>query len=498
MKKKTGFVFIVLAIFLLPFIIRFFWFFQGIPSKRIISTPDYNNLQVPTSVQSTPIAPVHATEVSHPLILIDTAHSNYFVPSEIEPFTNRMTQLGADIQLADYNTYLSDKLKETSTFIVINPLIAFSNDDIRAVENLIMKGGRLITIGDPTRSSIDSYDYSSATSAMTTSFDYLNQLLSSEGIIYNNDYAYDLSKNEGNFRNIYAVVGNESPLTTGLHNIVLYSTASIRSSGTPFLTGSETTLSSLTDRGGGLVFAAISKSENVVAIGDMSFMTLPYEQSGDNQLLVENLAQFAITSQRSWFLSDYPYIFNSEVAIILSSDLELNATLLTSISSLQNIFRPNHFDIQLLENGETGKDLIILGTYPISENIKKFVNPFGINFDTEPSADVTGTLEPTPDTLITPDVTSTPYDIYGDYTNQEISGTMKIPGFGKLPNTGIGLILYSPSQTGNTLTLLADTSEGLNELIDIFSGGEFSNCIINQNIAVCPLSSSSSDSYGGG
>jgi hypothetical protein len=100
-----------------------------------------------------------------------------------------------------------------------------------------------------------------------------------------------------------------------------------------------------------------------------------------------------------------------------------------------------------------GDDLIILGTYS-SPRISTYVDPLGI---TLPS--------------------------YGEGPSD-----IDIPGFGKIPSDGIGLVLLSRTKERTALILLADAPYSLTSLMNELGPNGISNCLLQGNVAICGFS----------
>ncbi len=492
--KKLLYIVIALVIFAVPILARTLWFYQGINNHRSLQTPDFAGITVATPVRSTPISQLTPEEKLNTRVLIDYSHSNLFTPSEIEVITRTLTNSGVDVRFTDYNTYLDEALKSVDCYLIIAPTYSFSSYELSAIQTFVAKGGRLLIFADPTRNSY-SYDYYSSSSLTLTSVDILNQITSQYGTTLHNDYAYNLTHNEGNFRNIYAIPSSDSSLTSGMVQIVLYSALSMTSEGDMLLSGSEDTLSSKTDLGGGLVFAALSQNDQVLVLGDMTFLEQPYLSVADNQLLLRSIVEFAGAGSRSIELSDFPFIILDQAVIYLSTDLTMDSELLTSITSLQGLYRNNGIDIQVGGEMQQEKDMIILGWYPPAEDISSYIDPFEIDFTGSGEAEfveILPTETATPEGLPDLTATETPYFDEYSFNYYDYSGEMTVPGLGSIPNTGMGLLLHVQNGDQNILILLADTTENLVALINTISYGDLSTCLVNKNTAACPVNSYSS------
>ncbi len=502
--KNKKMIWLPITLLLLPILIRILWFNRGFNfPERKVTTPDYPALVFPIPALSTPATNLLKAE-KQPVILLDMSHGNYFSLSELGAFTDEMTKIGASLEIVDYNNDLPTMLKYAAGYISIAPTSAFYQSELTAIHNFVDRGGRLLVISDPTR---DVVSYGSSYSSGTllgsqTGVDYANQLLYPYQIAFNNDYAYNLVENEGNFRNVISSPSMSAGFKDTIRRVIFYSAHSFRTNQSIILLGSEKTYSSLTDSGEDLALAVVNKENTVLAIGDFTFMTVPYLQVADNQLLFYYLIQFISGGEIQRDLSDFPYVFGKNVTVIHSKDLELDGTLLSNLAYLQSFYRSYGIDLQLGDSESEKEDLIILGLTPPSEEILPYLNKFNIDFMGTSIITSEPTITPTPAIVSTPLVNATelsPFEPYADlnsFDNSNFSETLQIPGFGNIPSTGMGYILYDRGKIRNVLILLADTIENLNSLVSKISLGELTNCIIREDVAICPFEISYDGGYG--
>jgi hypothetical protein len=79
----------------------------------------------------------------------------------------------------------------------------------------------------------------------------------------------------------------------------------------------------------------------------------------------------------------------------------------------------------------------------------------------------------------------------------DASEFVDIPQFGKLGRSGNGLLLFSHTDQGTTLVLLADTVVDVTALMDTLSTGDLSGCLIQGNVGMCSIGVGGSFSIGG-
>ncbi|MBN2086550.1 MAG: hypothetical protein JW748_15140 [Anaerolineales bacterium] len=456
---------IAVTLFLLPVLVRTVFFHQGIFWRaESVATPDYGSYRIPQPPLSTS-APAAEAASSRAIILLDQSHANMFSPSELETLTALLHTRGARVESVALGSYgyqertLADQLKYASAYISVCPIAAYSTTELQLLQDFVRRGGRLLVLTDPTRSAV-SYDYAGYGSA-TVMADVIaaNSLLASYDIAFVDDYLYNMSVYEGNYRNVFFTDFSANPLTKDLTKVVLYASHSLKTgSGTVLIQSTRTTKSSQTDADGAYAVAAVDAGANVLAIGDLTFLQPPYNQVADNAVFIRHIADFLLEAPRIRDLKDFPFLFQREVAIVPMSDVLLTADLLGPIQALQQDLVGVGIGSAMAPGVMAGKDLILLATFS-SPGIGDYLNPLGIRL---------------------PSLSSFP--------TARTYPQIEIPGFGSIPASGIGLILFSRGDARSTLILLAEDSSSLTELLGVIGPQGFSNCILQGNAAVCGLS----------
>ena len=383
-------------------------------------------------------------------MLLDESHNNYFSPSEIESLLTDLSGLGARVEpvSSSFGSYgsrsLSDQLKYASAYITIAPQQPFSVDEVQSLTEFVDRGGHLLVIADPTRSD-SSYSGGDVDAA--------NSLLASFDLSFRGDYLYNMTDYEGNFRNVIFEKLADRALTLGLGRVVFYGVHSVQTTdGTPLLSASSGSVSSATDLGGALSAAAVDRNGNVLAIGDMTFLTPPYNQVADNPVLIRNIANFLAGASRIHDLADFPFLFNRPVSIVPLDDIQLNADFLGPIHALQSDLASVGVNASIAGTRASGSDLIVLGTYA-SPNLAAYLTPFGFNL-------------PVP--------------------------ILQIPGMAPIQSAGTGLILFSLDANHSTLLILAEDASSLTSLLNVIGPQGFSDCLVQDQVAVCGIGSPTS------
>lgn len=459
--KKQYFLIAVICL-ALPILLRALWFYQGFyihgPSSQ---SPDFGKFQIPQPTLSTPVALETTKSDLRKTILVDLSHTNRFSLAEIDPLTNALILMGANLQIDRDGKDLYKKLQDANAYIIIAPTAAFDRDSIQMISDFVNRGGRLLLIADPTRT-YQNYYFDLEDSVLIA-----NQIIDPYDIAFDSDYVYSITHNEGNYRNIYALPAGENQLLAGISNMVFYGAHPLAGKILPLLKGDDTTLSSGTDQGGGLVIAGTSMNGNVLVIGDMGFITAPYYQVSDNSRFVNNIAAFLASTARSRSLADFPNLFTRPVTILQTNDLSYDKNTLVELATFQSTLQSRGLNLKISDQQEDSNDLLILGIYPPSEVLNNFLNSAGIQFKFPENALIASTSNAANQVI---------------YVNNE---GYFIPGLGSIPARGFNFILYSQNAKRNVLILLTESSKNIIDLIKLINKGSLKDCLMQPTIAIC-------------
>jgi hypothetical protein len=454
---KREMLWIGLAALLVPIFARLIWFYPGVPSRPEIPTPDYESLTIPRPTLETQNVVQEDANLTGGVVLVDYFHANQFQPAEIQSLREAVEGRGGRLETITDSTSLTNRLKYASSLIVISPSVAFTSDEIRAVTKFVERGGRLAVFTDATRGLTYTDFFTGATISMPD-INAVNPLLANHGISVNNDYLYNLIENEGNFRNVFFGDFGKDELTFGLTQVAFYGTHSVEAeSGQILLLGADQTYSSITDahnpaEGG----AALSEDGNVVAFGDFTFMTPPYNTVSDNGILIANIADFLLGSTLKPSLATFPYVFSQpDLQVYPSSKVQMTAEIVGALGRLQTSLQAVNVNMQISTKEPTDGDKLILGTFTPTEDLVPFLEPFDLQMD-------------------------------------ESSEFVELPGFGNIGRLGNGILLFESGTNGNTIILLADTVTDLTYLLDAISSGSLGSCVLQGDIGLCSIG------FGGG
>ncbi len=469
MKKQR--ILLALACLLLPVLLRGIWFYQGFYfGNSDIYMPDFSSL-APAQPELSTAAPLSLSQTAQRLtVLVDQAHNNQFSLAEIEPLRAELLTLGAELLTLSAKNDLDNQLGKADALIIIAPVKDFIESEIESIEEFVHRGGRLLVIADPTRS-FSEYDTERAESVIL-----VNELLQPYQMTFRNDYAYNLTHNEGNYRKDYVYPSTRDPLTASVTELVFYAAHSLELYDRAMLASEENTLSSLDDLQNDLVMAALDASGNVLAVGDLTFMVNPYDRVLDNHRLIQNIAGFLLNGSRIRDLYDFPNLFNQDIAIRLLSGISFDQDLMAAIADVKALYSLDDLAVEIQTQPDAGYDRIVLGIYPPDDQLDTEIASFGISFNGSlPAASVT----PVPTSQSTPAAEKTIAAANGN------GRYFQVPGFGDIPAKGFGFILLKHEQDVDTLYLLADSQPNAVLLLGQILKGSLENCLFTDTIAVC-------------
>jgi len=426
-------------------------------------------------------------------VLLDRAHANSFDLSEIAYLDGRLAARGYQLRVHQSGD-LAGALRSASAYIVIAPLKAFSPAEVTAVTQFVDRGGRLLLVGDPTRfdlrieEGIFDFRYFIDTAQLP-----LNSLSRSFGLTFNGDYLYNTIENEGNFRNIILADGSfaEHPLTDGLEKVVFYGSHSIQTGpgSIPLLMGDDNTWSSATDRAGGLNLAALGSNGRVLALGDLSFLTEPYNTVFDNTQFIARIADFlTIQTERSFTLADFPFFYQGPIDLIYTGEPDLGPDAFDEIIALQAAFRSIGQQLNLSATPQRGHNSLYLGLYNQAEEAAAILEALNIDLIIDPPLETAEEVEQNNAN----DDENNNGNNDEEVENGEDLRLIQSP-LGRVRMSGTALLALHSADGRHHMVVLAASKEGLDNsierllrLISLDASSALEQCFLQDNLALCP------------
>jgi hypothetical protein len=499
--KRSKFL-IALACLLIPSLITTAWFYSGLPQTKSAVMPDFPTIDLPKPPVSTVIPRSEPPAQTSASVLFDLRHNNAFTMTELDPLIRFIEADGGAIEVTKESTILGESLKSTDSFVCVAPIIPFTLDEAAAIQAFVKRGGKLVVITDPTRDMVmtagTANGMAEGMATVTTSVNAANQLMEPYDISFSDDYLYNMVQNEGNFRNILISTFSSNDLTTGIKQLAIYGGHSVHSNGKAIATTGENTLSSANDRDEtySIMDEVISGSGSVLAIGDVSLITSQYVQSADNQVFVQNLANYLTGSSRQKTLADFPHIFSGDVVIQPAEKMEVNGELLTVVSSLEKSLQLKSGELTISKESSPSGNRILLSPFVSSDETKDILEKMDINLSPEPEAKSTQSSTPTSE--IRPTMTNTPHqpvegDTYETASPETSDGAdsgpseIEVHGLGRVTTDELGLVGLTRAKNQTTLVIMADTPKKIQSFLKELSTNGLSGCLIVDDLAACKV-----------
>ncbi|MBI4345013.1 MAG: hypothetical protein HY555_05475 [Euryarchaeota archaeon] len=325
-----------LALFVLLLAGQGLLYYRGVYTAPPTAAHDVTGIEVPRA-SPTPFADSY--EVRGGTVLLDMAHENAYTPTELGSLLARITARGYGLEYLEEKEELGKKLRYADALVVIAPMEPFGPEEMALIRQFVEKGGRVVLVADPTRE-MD-----------------MRGISTTLGVVFEDDYLYNLKENDGNFRNIYIRDFRENAITRGLGKVALYTASSVTSDGGIAFTD-ENTFSSVLEGKRGLSPMALTVDSRVLALGDLTFLIEPYDTVADNPRLISNIADFLTTAERRHRLPDFPYYFQKEVEIITP-----DASLVKAGIRLRAVMRDADIEARLVDTENRSRDTVLLGLY---------------------------------------------------------------------------------------------------------------------------------------
>lgn len=515
MLKRIALALLALALLVLPSLGRWIYFYEGSYEPPAVARPDLTSVQAPLPEAGT-FADRYA-RLAPGTILVDLAHDNRVEMAELSVLQARLTARNQRLQPVTTAADLAARLRHARALIVISPGEDWTAGEIQQVEAFVSKGGRLLMVTDPSRFDylFDEWDYFVG---LDHDVVHVNDLASRFGLVFQDDYLYNTSENEGNYRNIRLREFAADPLLEGVEQLVFYASHSIVTEQEALIATEGETRSSDSEWNGPRAVAVLAAEGAVLGLGDLTFITEPYNTVHDNDLFLANIADWLSGGQRLYELEDFPFFFRDEVDLVYAGDPLLDGELMEGGSALQGFFADQVMSLSVRQEENAERDTIFLGLYEQAEEVEPYLAAAEVTLLITPTAEIEPEEEeeefpPPPPATATPAVTQ-PLTATASITptiepeaepETEIEAPappkdrVEIGSLGEMVITGTSLLVLEDQEERQILVVLSDEEEGLDSALARLIEGDLEGCLFHQaeksTLALCPYGEASS---GGG
>lgn len=441
------------AVFALVCLGRWLWFYRGNYSAPEIPEIDVSQV-IPPSVEYRSFAETPVARAGH--VVIDLAHKNNLEVNDLALLRDRLVARGALVEIYDgADGELAKRLHSATALLVLAPTVKFTSEEQELVADFVADGGRLLIAADPTRpvpqeneeESPSLYDVLFPTSAVPA----VNSLANRFGVVFFDDYLYNLEENEGNYRNVrFTIFAERQPLTRGVKQVVFFAAHSLRGDGVPLIVGDAHTRSPVRSGESDLAAAMLTADGRVLALGDITFLTAPYHAIGDNDRFLNRIADWlAVDSRQRNELDDFPYFFEQSVSLVQVGGGFLFPQLIAESGAMRAFFEEAGYTLTIRATPAPGDDVLFVGLFDDADAVQEYLVAAGVVItqteETEGSSEATegGVTEETEETECT------------------APSIIHITGLGDVGFKGMTLYLLIPGDERVTLIMLAENDEAL-------------------------------------
>jgi hypothetical protein len=453
---------------------------------------DLAQVEFEDAARSARLDAVDNPSVSEGVVIVDYNHRNALFVEELNVLLAKLVARGYSYEILTSDEEaesdeaegvdLPTKLRSASALILPLPRDEYTDEEIAAIEQFVEKGGRVLIIGDPTR---------------TVFVEALNSIAGSFGIIYANDYLYSLEDNDNNYRNVIYSNFADSPLTNGLgesDSVIFYSGSSVNSPGHELILGDENVHSSRSESGRTMAAAALTTDDQVLALGDLTFFAEPYSAAESNGKLINNIADFLAEAERNYKLEDFPFFFNSEIDVVFDNPLVFNSQFEDSVK-LKEYLESNDRTVSFSDEISGDRDVIFVGRFDEAEVVDEYLTAANITILEAEITEVEDEIAFVADTADTADTevdvqdeeepVNGSDDVPSDQDSDYVEGRIQIAGVGELERGGSTLFHLHQDGGRNILSILSDNPDTNADAFELLLENSFTECLVSSTTAVC-------------
>ena len=461
MRDRTKLL-LLLVLVALPVAGRLLWFHRGWYQPPEIPEIDESQMALPL--------PEYRPLADQPLetgglVVIDLSHNNNLEVDDLTPLWDRLTARAVTIETLDGSSdSLETQLRGAIALLVIAPTSNYTAEERDLIADFVEDGGRLLLAADPTRpvppeqedeeEPLDLESIFFPSSAVPA----INSLANAFGLVYFDDYLYNLVDNEGNYRNVkFTVLSDEHSLTQDLETIVFFAAHSLQTDGLSLVNADENTLSSLRSGETGLTVAALAANGRVLALGDVTALTPSFHTIADNDRFLSNIADWRAAASREWDLKDFPHLFRGPVDLVQVSEGSLDPRLIARSGTLQELFQQSRLTLSLRAAADPDHDTLFVGTFDNVDLVQGYLATAGV-------------------TIVLAEA---------DEEEEEPQDTIEIEGLGTLGLEGTTLYVVDRSADRVVVVALAEDGEAAIQALERLTSVDFSGCVHGEGVTVC-------------
>ncbi len=440
------------------------------PPQRELNTPDLSVAAVSARNEA-----VDNPQVSKGVAVVDFAHDNALFVEELNTLFSRLVSRGYAYELVTpeqketEGETLIDRLQYANILVLPLPRATYTAEEKAEIRRFVKNGGRLLIIGDPTR---------------TIEVNALNSIAGEFDIIYANDYLYSLnaSSMDNNYRNVIYTNFVDSPVTKGLSNgdkVIFYSASSVSAPGHEIILGDKTTRSSTSESSRIMAAAALTANDQVLALGDLTFFSEPYSAAENNGKLINNIADFLTGGTRSYDLKDFPYFLADNVDIVFDNTRVFNSQFEDAVK-LKDALEARGTKVAFTDKIGNENDAIFIGRFSDAKLVQDYLDRAGIAILDQPKDE----KEISTDETITETVSTKPAD--NSNTEEDfVEGRIQISGIGDLERGGSTLFYLTHNNGQHVMIILSDTPATNADAFELLLDKKLSECVVGPAVAVC-------------
>ncbi len=503
---------VFLVLLALPVAGRYVYFNRGVYTPAKVVRPDLAGIDVPTPEL---VQFVDSFQKANSVILFDFSHDNNLKEAELNGLWERIAARGSRPELVTPGEPLQNKLRSAQAYVVVSPRMPFSAEETRQIKHFVDTGGRLLLATDPTRYDV-TYDPMGFPKERKSDVTDMNVLSAPFGMVFEDDYVYNMTSNAGSYRDVVLNRFGDGALTQGLKQVTFFAAHSISSNGRPVVIADKDTRSSLSEKQGGLVVAALAAKDQVLGLGDFTFLTSPYSSVSDNDRLVSNIADFLVGAHRIYELTDFPYFFGNEVELMYAGKEAIGGDVLSQAGLLQRAFDAAGKKLVPRKADSVEADALFIGLFDGTEFVRDDLAARQISITLSPKDVATATATPSPTVSATATPTSTPVANVSSTpaatsttasatstpqapAETPVKGLVSVTDLGEFPTESVTLLSLANQNGHPVMIVLGATREGLAQTLALLSRGDLTQCLASSSAALCPamptLSTQSSDFY---
>lgn len=251
------------------------------PSLHYLYMPGEIYMQSESELPEADLDEVNETSKKIGHVIVDASHGNMVTPFILDYLEAELAKRSVYVGYSSNWTTIENALDYASCLVIAAPRERYTYEEFEVIDKFVSEGNLLVLLSDASAEFL----------TPSTLQGPMNSIANRFGLHFGKGYLYNMINNWGSYRNIYVTGFEETWLTKGVEELVLFTSTHLSPTDSDVAYASYGTFNSISEKTD--IYAPVSLLDKgnttVVAFGDITWLMEPWIGVADNRKMANNL-----------------------------------------------------------------------------------------------------------------------------------------------------------------------------------------------------------------